>query len=103
MDYKLRITEKAEQDLDAILSYIMMDLGNMEAALHLADEVERRYALLLTNPHLYEVCHQPLLRRPQYRKVVIGGYLMIYRIDEPQSTIYIERFFSDLQDYAAKL
>lgn len=28
MAYKLRITEKAEQDLDAILRYILMEFGD---------------------------------------------------------------------------
>lgn len=103
MVYKLQITEKAEHDLDAILGYIMTELCNMEAALHLADEVERHYNLLLKNPLLYEECHQSLLRKYHYRKVVIGGYLMIYRVDEAVNVIYVERFFSDLQDYAVKL
>ncbi|MEG1013912.1 MAG: type II toxin-antitoxin system RelE/ParE family toxin [Clostridia bacterium] len=103
MVYKLQITNKAEQDLDDILGYIMTELSNMEAALHMADEVERHYNLLLKNPNLYEECQQPLLRTVHYRKVVIGGYLMIYRVDNAANIIYIERFFSDLQDYAAKL
>ncbi|MEG0759719.1 MAG: type II toxin-antitoxin system RelE/ParE family toxin [Clostridia bacterium] len=103
MVYKLQITDKAVQDLDAILGYIMTELCNLEAALHLADEVERHYALLLATPFLYSECQQPLLRNRHDRKVVIDGYLMIYRVSELNSIIYIERFFSDLQDYAAKL
>ena len=103
MAYKLQITNKAEQDLDDILGYIMTELCNMQAALHMADEVERHYNLLLNNPNLYEECQQPLLRKAHYRKVVIGGYLMIYRVDDMADVIYIERFFSNLQDYAAKL
>ena len=103
MAYKLQITDKAEQDLDAILSYIMTELCNVEAALHLADEVERHYNLLLENPFLYTECQQSLLCSRHYRKVIIGGYLMMYRVDEQSSIIYIERFFSDLQDYAEKL
>lgn len=103
MAYKLRITEKAEQDLDAILHYILTELKNMDAAIRLADEVERHYKLLSENPRLYGECQQPMLRRSHYRKVVIGGYLMIYRVDETNGIVYIERYFSELQDYAAKL
>lgn len=103
MGYKLQITNKAEQDLDEILDYIITELCNMEAALHLADEVERHYNMILDNPYLYVECQQPLLRNLHYRKIVMGGYLAIYRIDEQNNIIYIERFFSDLQDYAAKL
>ena len=38
-----------------------------------------------------------------YRKVVIGGYLMIFRVDEEAKTVFVERFFSGLEDYAEKL
>lgn len=103
MGYKLQITQRAEQDLDAILTYIMVELQNVEAALHLADEVEARYGKLSQNPFLYEECRPPLLKQAHYRKVVIGSYLLIYRVDNDQNTVYIERFFSDLQDYAQKL
>lgn len=103
MAYKLQITDKAERDLDAIFDYIITELCNVEAALHLADEVERHYNLLLNNPNLYAECQQPLLHNLRYRKVIVSGYLMIYRVDEHKSMVYIERFFSGLQDYAAKL
>jgi len=103
MGYKLQITKTALQDLDAILAYIMVDLSNMEAALHLADEVEKRYNRLSENPYLYEECHQSLLQKAHYRKAVIGNYLLIYRIDRDQNIVYIERFFSDMRDYFSKL
>jgi Plasmid stabilization system protein len=103
MGYNLKITHRAEQDIDAILTYIMIDLQNTEAALHLADEVEKRYNLLIENPYLYEECQQPLLRQMHYRKIVIGSYLLIYRINKDTDTVYIERFFSEMQNYASKL
>ena len=103
MGYKLQVTKRARQDLDAILTYIMVDLSNIEAALHLTDEIEARYDRLLENPYLYEECSQPLLKQRRYRKVVIGSYLLIYRIDKDRNIVYIERFLSEMQDYALKL
>ena len=103
MGYKLQITESAEKDLDDILTYIMGELDNMEAALHLADEIDQRYIKLEENPYLYEECRDPRLKLLGYRKVVLGGYLMIYRVDQAQETVYIERYFGHLQDYAKKL
>lgn len=96
-------TDKAGQDLDAIIGYIMTELCNPSAALSLVDEVERHYGLLIDNPYIYGECRQPLLQRSRFRKAVIGGYLMIYRVDDVGKTIYIERFFSDMQDYTDKL
>ena len=103
MAYKLLITEKAENDLDAILAYIINDLSTVQAAVRPTNEIEERYQLLLEAPKLYGECQQPLLQQRHYRKVVIGSYLMIYRVSDEQGVIYVERFFSELQDYADRL
>ncbi len=103
MDYNIQMTAKAEHDLDEILSYIMHKLCNTDAALHLMDLLEKRMSFLQKNPQIYEECHQPLLRSAHYRKASFGNYLMIYRIDGTNNTVYIERFFSEMENYAAKL
>ena len=103
MGYKLQVTQTADRDLDGILSYIMIELKNVEAALHFADEVDARYDKLIENPYIYEECRQPLLKQSHYRKAVIGNYLLIYRIDDVNNIVYVERFFSEMQDYASKL
>ena len=48
---------------------------------------------------MYSLCLKPLLSRRGYRRVPIGGYLMIYKVDDEAGLIYIERFFSHLEDY----
>lgn len=103
MVYKLLVTKKAEQDADCILDYIMNELGNPAAAVKLLNDIEQRYERLEEQPRMYAECTQPLLRSMHYRKCVISGYVMIYRVDEGKKTVYVERFFSDLEDYAEKL
>ena len=65
--------------------------------------IERHYDALEDNPYLYAPCAQPLLRRGGYRRIAINVYLLFYRVDEAQRIVYVERFFSELQDYADKL
>ena len=48
---------------------------------------------------MYSLCQKPLLSRRGYRKAPIGGYLMIYKVDEDANLVYVERFFSHLEDY----
>ena len=103
MVYKLLVTQKVEDDLDNIIGYITGKLCNTEAAGALLDEIEGHYDALEDNPYLYALCAQPLLRRGEYRKIAINGYLLFYRIDEARKLVYVERFFSELQDYADKL
>ncbi|MDD3411641.1 MAG: type II toxin-antitoxin system RelE/ParE family toxin [Eubacteriales bacterium] len=103
MAYELKITERAEADLDAIVRYLLTELDNQAAAKNLLDEIEKRYTLLEQNPRIYGECEQPLLKRSRFRKIAIHGFLLVYRIDEAQNVVFIERYFSDLQDYANKL
>lgn len=58
---------------------------------------------LKKTPFLYALCQHKLLSRRGYRKAFIRGYLLIYRVDEVQGVVYIERFFSDMEDFEQKL
>ena len=87
MAYKLVETALAQADLDAILS----------------NEVEKCYAALEQLPYLYEQCRDPRLSSKGYRKAVIKHYLLIYRVDEAQKTVYLLRFFYGRQNYETLL
>ena len=99
MAYNVKVTASAEKDLDAIISYIVQELSNPQAAGHLLDEITKTYHILADNPMIFPACSQPLLQR--YRKVTVMRYVIIYRIDG--ETVYVERFFSQLEDYVNKL
>ena len=103
MAYKLIITEKAEHDLDGILTYILQELCNETAAAALLEAIEKSYGMLEIHPHMYPMCRQLLLNTRGYRKLIVNGYILIMRIDEEMRTVYIERVFSRLEDYAEKL
>ena len=99
MGYRIKVTEHAHNDLDQIVSFIVEELGNPPAALSLLATVENVYEKLAETPNMYALCQKPLLSRRGYRKAPIGGYLMIYKVDEDAKLVYIERFFSHLEDY----
>lgn len=99
MDYKVQITASAECDLDEIIGYIMTKLCNPQAAMHVLSEVESIYGILAKTPAAYAECTHPLLRG--HRKAIFMRYLMIFKIVD--DTVYVERFFSELEDYVHKL
>ena len=99
MAYNVKVTASAEKDLDAIVSYIVEELSTPQAAGHLLDEITKMYHVLADNPMIFPACSQPLLQR--YRKATVMRYVIIYRIDG--ETVYVERFFSQLEDYVNKL
>ena len=97
--YRLVITELAHEDLDNIVSYIAVQLGNPAAAANLLDEVERCYGFLRSNPLMYERCHDVRLEIEGYRKATINNYVLVYKVDEPAKTVIIYRFFYGTQNY----
>ena len=101
MAYKLVETALAQADLDAILSYLTLSLENPAAATAFANEVEKCYTALEQMPYLYEQCRDP--RLSSNRKAVIKHYLLIYRVDEAQKTVYLLRFFYGRQNYETLL
>ena len=103
MGYKVLRTESAERDLDEIISYLVEKLCNPSAAVELLSAIDATYSRLEETPFLCALCQHKLLSRRGYRKVFIRGYLLIYRVDEEQGVVYIERFFSDMEDFEQKL
>ena len=99
MAYSVKVTASAEKDLDSIIGYIVNELCSRQAAVHLLDEIESTYRVLSETPLCYPACAQPLLRG--YRKITVMRYVILYRVDK--DTVFIERFFSQLEDYENKL
>lgn len=77
MAYKIIETELALQDLDNIISYIVLTLENPSAASSFADKVEDCYSNLEKMPLMYGFCNDPRLRMMKYHKAVIKNYIMV--------------------------
>ncbi|MFI3227956.1 MAG: type II toxin-antitoxin system RelE/ParE family toxin [Clostridia bacterium] len=97
--YKLQITSLASKELDEIVLYISCNLKNPIAATNFLDEVEKCYAMLKSNPKIYEYCQDERLYKLRYRKVVVKNYVLIYRIDEASKTVYVLHIFYGKRDY----
>jgi toxin ParE1/3/4 len=98
--FKLNISELAHQDLDKIVSYIVVQLANSSAVGDILDEVDKCYGHLRNNPFIYANCQDKRLEHEVYRKVSIKNHVLIYKIDEASDTVFILRYFHGTQDYA---
>ncbi len=105
MQYKLIITERAEELLDNIIHYIINKLKNPQAAGNLLTEIERVYINLKCNPEMYSYSEDLFMKSRDYRKAVIShyNYVMIFRIDEEMNSIYIMGYFHNMELYINKL
>ena len=100
---KLLVSPAADRDLDSILSYLINELCNPQAAGNLLDEVESAYDALVETPEAFEMCRDQRLAELEYRRVQVGNYLMIYQYDSALDEINVLRFFHESQNYLAMM
>lgn len=70
MNYKLIIMERAEELLDGLVRYLLYQIKNKQAAVHLLDSVEQVYSRLEENPLQFPRCRDSYLSQLGYREVV---------------------------------
>lgn len=103
MDYRLIITEKAEDLLDGLINYLLFRLKNEMAAIHLLDNVDKIYVRLEENPYQFPESKDEYLKRFGYREAVLGDmdYVVVFRIEDHE--VFIVGFFHQLEDYRRKM
>lgn len=98
--YNIKITREAYEDIDKIVSYISGVLKNPIAASNFLDELEKSYDTIAFNPEGYALCKDERLKEREYRKIVIKNYIVFYRADISENTVYIMRVIYGRRDYA---
>lgn len=92
MHYKILLTKSFENDLDNALSYITTKLLNRIAAKNLLQKTKDNIRFLSENPSSFPVYHGTSNVKFEYRYILVGNYIILYRIDEESKTVYISRF-----------
>ena len=77
MGYRLLITRRAEDLLDNLVGYLLLELGNKPAAVRLLDGVEKIYCRLEQNPFQFpvamtDICQARAIGKPLCRVSGIG-------------------------------
>lgn len=99
MKYDIVVTNLAQDDLEEILNYISVDLSAPKSAIEMLNKIKSIFENLSINPLMYPLCNIDNLKAKNYRKAVINNYLMFYRVDDKNETIYIMRFIYGRRDY----
>lgn len=103
MTYKIHVSRTAQKQIEQIIEYISDDLKNLSAATNFYTKIFESYDRLKNNPHIYALCEYESIRKLGYRKVIIGNYLMFYKIYEEKKEVFIARVIYGKRDYIALL
>ena len=99
MQYKVEISDLAEQQYDKFLEYIYDVLLNPQAAAGLMQDFDDTIKILERQADSLGYCNSKHLRNLGFHKIHLQRhrYLLIYRIK--QESVIVEGMYHELQDY----
>ena len=89
MDYKLVISEHADELLDNLVYYLLYRLKSEQAARHLLDGIDGIYDRLETNPFQFPLSRDVYLANKGYHEAVVPqmDYIVIYDVREDRKSV----------------
>ena len=87
--YHVQLLSRALRDLDEIFGYIAENLQAPEAALHLAEEIQRGICSLENMPHRCPERCRGAYAGKGYRQLLIKNYTIVFRIDEAKKQVLV--------------
>ncbi|MBQ8380967.1 MAG: type II toxin-antitoxin system RelE/ParE family toxin [Clostridia bacterium] len=90
-EYLYRFTERAAIDLDEILKYISLDLGNPIAAGNFGKKVFEKIDMIRLFPDSCERVDNEFLTDKSLRKLLVDNYIIYYKPNYIQKIIIIVR------------
>lgn len=103
MRYDVVFTDRARDDLEEVVEYLITEFCNKQAVEHLLLCVDNVLDNLIINPYIYPRCREPILCFKGYRIAVVSEtkYVLIYRIDVKK--VYIMGIFHSTEQYEKKI
>lgn len=98
MGYRLRTSDRFEDDFDKALDYIKNTLCNPAAALRMSQRTRKIINLIKDNPYVCPLYHDDIIASKGYRYTVIGNYLLFYRINEVAKITTVDSFIHGSQN-----
>ena len=95
--YRVEILTPAWRDIDRISDYHLMAVGPQSAE-QITDKLLDTIDLLADHPYMGPLHPDPVLARNEYRKVICGNYICIYKVID--GTVYIYRVVDGRSNYA---
>lgn len=99
MEFKVVLTNRAQQDFKNIICYLLYELKSEQAAISVTNDMEHTIMRLSYIAGGLKLCSEARLRNLGYRTIHFKyhNYFMLYRIHD--DTVYVDAIYHDLQDY----
>ncbi|MEE1374278.1 MAG: type II toxin-antitoxin system RelE/ParE family toxin [Clostridia bacterium] len=103
MDYRIVVTEEAEEDLNRFIQYLLFIKKNHQAAINVLDDFEDTVEMLKHVAGSLKMCDNSRLEELGYHRVNFQKhrYFILYRIEN--DVVYVDDIFHELQDYENRM
>lgn len=88
-NYRVKINPKAIRDLDNIFAYIAFDKLSPHNGKGQVERIKKSILGLKSFPYSHQERIEGRFANMGYRQLVVDNYIVIYRIDESEKTIYV--------------
>lgn len=99
INYKIEVSEPAENDLRDIVRYIFAQLSAPMTAMKMMDTIEQAIASLANMPQKCPLVRDERLAAMGYRKLIIKNYVVFFTIDEKAKVVDVERILYARRDW----
>ena len=82
-----------------IYDYISIKLNESLAAKRLFDKINNKISHLSKNSYIYSKVGKTDRLKREYRKIVIGNYIVLYTIDSKNKKVYISHIIYGRRNY----
>ena len=89
--YNIELSPTARNDFKKITQYIRDDLYNPEASGKFEENAGKKIKNLYTFPRMYTIHESVKPLKHEYRRFMIGNYIVFYTIDEKNNKISVVR------------
>lgn len=103
MTYKIVVSQRANEQMEEIIAYIMQKLQNRQAAKAVYDDIMNAYDKLEYMAEATVLCEDPYLAVKGYRRLALEhhNYILLYQVDG--NMVYVNGIFHMLEDYQEKI
>lgn len=99
MKYTIIRTDKAEEQLRAIILYIADESGDIDAALRYLDKIENAINRLQDFPQSGSIPRYSIIKKQGFRVVIVERHLIFYKINEAEQLVYIYAIVDGRREY----
>lgn len=91
MNYSVNISQPAEEDLNQIVDYIVVQLAAPAAALDFIECFSSAVSSLKSYPHRCSMVRDEEFQLHGFRKIFVKNYIVFFTINKTEQTVYINR------------